>query len=38
MPPKKELIITMKDEDQFLNYYNPEHKKLVGNIDCWRDR
>ena len=30
MPPKKEYWETIKDEEQFLKYFNEENKRLVG--------
>ena len=29
MPPKKDVIMVLKDEEAFNSYINPENKKLV---------
>ena len=30
---KKEFFISMKDEEDFLKYYNENNKKLLGNYN-----
>lgn len=32
MPPKKEVVQALANEDEFLKRYNSNNKKLVGNI------
>jgi len=31
MPPKRDLTVKFATEEHFLQYYNEENKKLLGN-------
>lgn len=32
MPPKKEVVFVLANENEFLNRYNSSNKKLIGKI------